>query len=234
VAPAPGTGRVCWSWGSSPTAAASSSGRPAATVAARAWRTSWATRGARSLASPATRPTRPHAPPPQTTRPWPEESASRASGGRPRELLTSTLRSRLVGQRAVDPPIPHHWTLAGGLPDRSAKSLPSSVADVGVRQAEPPSSGTNIRIDKIDNTGTNVLNQQAPGLSSALRMYAHNAAPIAVTGACHHGWPPPARSKLDPTGRLWHGRYPLAPSLQAVSFEADRAAQARVRFHAAT
>jgi len=32
------------------------------------------------------------------------------------------------------------------------------------------------------------------------------------------------RLQLDPTGRLWHGRYPLAPALQAVSFEADRAA----------
>jgi hypothetical protein len=31
--------------------------------------------------------------------------------------------------------------------------------------------------------------------------------------------------RLDPTGRLWHGRYPLAPTLRAVSFEADRAAQ---------
>jgi hypothetical protein len=33
------------------------------------------------------------------------------------------------------------------------------------------------------------------------------------------------RLQLDPSGRLWHGRYPLAPSLQTVSFEADRAAQ---------
>jgi Nuclease-related domain len=31
--------------------------------------------------------------------------------------------------------------------------------------------------------------------------------------------------KLDPTGQLWHGRYPLAPALCAVSFEADQAAQ---------
>jgi hypothetical protein len=33
------------------------------------------------------------------------------------------------------------------------------------------------------------------------------------------------RLQLDPSGRLWHGRYPLAPSLQALSFEADQAAQ---------
>jgi len=33
------------------------------------------------------------------------------------------------------------------------------------------------------------------------------------------------RLEVDPTGRLWHGRYPLAPTLRAVSFEADRAAQ---------
>jgi hypothetical protein len=32
------------------------------------------------------------------------------------------------------------------------------------------------------------------------------------------------RLQLDPTGRLWHGRYPLAPTLQAASFEADQAA----------
>jgi hypothetical protein len=30
--------------------------------------------------------------------------------------------------------------------------------------------------------------------------------------------------QLDPSGRLWHGRYPLAPTLQAVSWEADQAA----------
>jgi len=32
------------------------------------------------------------------------------------------------------------------------------------------------------------------------------------------------RLQLDGFGRLWHGRYPLAPTLQAVSFEADQAA----------
>jgi hypothetical protein len=33
------------------------------------------------------------------------------------------------------------------------------------------------------------------------------------------------RLQLDPMGRLRHGRYPLAPTLRAVSFEADQAAQ---------
>jgi hypothetical protein len=32
------------------------------------------------------------------------------------------------------------------------------------------------------------------------------------------------RLQLDPSGRLWHGRSPLAPALRAVSFEADQAA----------
>ena len=32
------------------------------------------------------------------------------------------------------------------------------------------------------------------------------------------------RLQLDLSGRLWHGRYLLAPTLQAVSFEADQAA----------
>ena len=33
------------------------------------------------------------------------------------------------------------------------------------------------------------------------------------------------RLQLDRSGRLWHGRFPLAPALRAVSFEADQAAQ---------
>jgi hypothetical protein len=33
------------------------------------------------------------------------------------------------------------------------------------------------------------------------------------------------RLQVDASGRLWHGRYPLAPTLRAVSFEADQAAQ---------
>jgi Nuclease-related domain len=33
------------------------------------------------------------------------------------------------------------------------------------------------------------------------------------------------RLRLDPTGRLWHGRHPLAPALRAASWEADQAAQ---------
>ena len=32
------------------------------------------------------------------------------------------------------------------------------------------------------------------------------------------------RLQFDQSGRLWHGRYPLAPAIQAVSFEADQAA----------
>ena len=33
------------------------------------------------------------------------------------------------------------------------------------------------------------------------------------------------RLQLDAVGRLWHGRYPLAPTLGAVSWEADQAAR---------
>jgi hypothetical protein len=36
------------------------------------------------------------------------------------------------------------------------------------------------------------------------------------------------RLQLDGSGRLWHGRFPLAPMLRAVDFEADRAAQVLV------
>ena len=39
------------------------------------------------------------------------------------------------------------------------------------------------------------------------------------------------RLQLDPTGRPWHGRHSLAPTLRAVDFVAD---QARVRFHPAS
>jgi hypothetical protein len=35
------------------------------------------------------------------------------------------------------------------------------------------------------------------------------------------------RLQLDPSGRLWHGRYPLAPAVRAVSFEADQVALVR-------
>ena len=33
------------------------------------------------------------------------------------------------------------------------------------------------------------------------------------------------RLQLDPSGGLWHGRYPLTPALRAVEFEADQAAR---------
>jgi hypothetical protein len=33
------------------------------------------------------------------------------------------------------------------------------------------------------------------------------------------------RLQMDPSGRLWRGRYPLALTVRAASFEADRAAQ---------
>ena len=33
------------------------------------------------------------------------------------------------------------------------------------------------------------------------------------------------RLQLDAVGKLWHGRHPLAPTLGAVSWEADQAAQ---------
>jgi len=33
------------------------------------------------------------------------------------------------------------------------------------------------------------------------------------------------RLHLDASGKLWHGRHPLAPALRAVSWEADQAAQ---------
>jgi nuclease-like protein len=36
------------------------------------------------------------------------------------------------------------------------------------------------------------------------------------------------RLQLDSSGQLWHGRYPLAPTLGAVDFEADQAAQVLV------
>ena len=36
------------------------------------------------------------------------------------------------------------------------------------------------------------------------------------------------RLRLDASGRLWHGGYPLAPALRTVDFEADRAAQVLV------
>ena len=43
---------------------------------------------------------------------------------------------------------------------------------------------------------------------------------FAVDSKQHRG-----RLQLDPPGRLWHGRSPLAPTLRTVSFEADQAAR---------
>jgi hypothetical protein len=36
------------------------------------------------------------------------------------------------------------------------------------------------------------------------------------------------RLQLDGSGRMWHGRYPLAPTLRTVDYEADQAAQVLV------
>jgi hypothetical protein len=36
------------------------------------------------------------------------------------------------------------------------------------------------------------------------------------------------RLQLDRSGRLWHGRYPLAPTLRAVDYEADQAGRVLV------
>jgi hypothetical protein len=47
---------------------------------------------------------------------------------------------------------------------------------------------------------------------------------VFVIDSKHHR----GRLQLDGSGRLWHGRYSRAPTLRAVDFEADRAAQVLV------
>ena len=77
-------------------------------------------------------------------------------------------------------------------------------------------------LDPLERHGWLVLHDLAlPGSRANLDHLAIGPGGVFVIDSKQYG----GRLQLDPSGRLWHGRYPLAPALGAVSFEADQAAQ---------
>jgi hypothetical protein len=76
-------------------------------------------------------------------------------------------------------------------------------------------------LDPLERDGWAVLHDLAlPGSRANLDHLAIGPGGVFVIDSKHYR----GRLQLDPSGRLWHGRYPLAPALGAVSFEADQAA----------
>jgi hypothetical protein len=73
----------------------------------------------------------------------------------------------------------------------------------------------------LERHGWAVLHDLAlPGSRATLDHLAIGPGGVFVIDSKHYR----GRLQLDPSGRLWHGRYPLAPALRAISFEADQAA----------
>ena len=80
-------------------------------------------------------------------------------------------------------------------------------------------------LDRLERQGWAVLHDLAvPGSRANIDHLAIGPGGVFVIDSKHyHG-----RLQLDGSGRLWHGRYPLAPTLRAVDFEADQAARVLV------
>jgi hypothetical protein len=77
-------------------------------------------------------------------------------------------------------------------------------------------------LDPLERHGWAVLHDLAlPGSRANLDHLVIGPGGVFVIDSKHYR----GRLQLDGSGRLWHGRYPLAPTLRAVDFEADRAAQ---------
>jgi hypothetical protein len=77
-------------------------------------------------------------------------------------------------------------------------------------------------LDPLERHGWAVLHDLAvPGSRANIDHLVIGPGGVFVIDSKHYR----GRLQLDGSGRLWHGRYPLAPALGAVSFEADQAAQ---------
>jgi hypothetical protein len=77
-------------------------------------------------------------------------------------------------------------------------------------------------LDPLERHGWAVLHDLAiPGSRANLDHLVIGPGGVFVIDSKHYR----GRLQLDRSGRLWHGRYPLAPALRAVDFEADQAAQ---------
>jgi hypothetical protein len=80
-------------------------------------------------------------------------------------------------------------------------------------------------LDPLERRGWAVLHDLAlPGSRANIDHLVIGPGGVYVIDSKHYQ----GRLQLDGSGRLWHGRYPLAPTLRAVDFEADRAAQVLV------
>ena len=80
-------------------------------------------------------------------------------------------------------------------------------------------------LDPLERQGWAVLHDLAvPGSRANIDHLVIGPGGVFVIDSKHYR----GRLRLDASGRLWHGRYPLAPALRAVDFEADRAAQVLV------
>jgi hypothetical protein len=77
-------------------------------------------------------------------------------------------------------------------------------------------------LDPLERHGWTVLHDLAvPGSTANLDHLAIGPGGVFVIDSKQYR----GRLRLDAVGKLWHGRYPLAPTLRAVSWEADQAAQ---------
>jgi hypothetical protein len=77
-------------------------------------------------------------------------------------------------------------------------------------------------LDPLERHGWAVLHDLAvPGSRANIDHLVIGPGGVFVIDSKHYR----GRLQLDGSGQLWHGRYPLAPALHAVSFEADQAAQ---------
>jgi hypothetical protein len=77
-------------------------------------------------------------------------------------------------------------------------------------------------LDPLERHGWAVLHDLAvPGSTANLDHLAIGPGGVFVIDSKQYR----GRLRLDAVGKLWHGRYPLAPTLRAVSWEADQAAQ---------
>jgi hypothetical protein len=77
-------------------------------------------------------------------------------------------------------------------------------------------------LDPLERHGWAVLHDLAlPGSRANIDHLVIGPGGVFVIDSKHYR----GRLQLDGCGRLWHGRYPLAPTLRAVNYEADQAAQ---------
>jgi hypothetical protein len=101
-------------------------------------------------------------------------------------------------------------------------NLPMSNQTGGQQEnalARPP---TEELLDQLERHGWAVLHDLAiPGSRANLDHLVIGPGGVFVIDSKQYR----GRLQLDPTGRLWHGRHSLAPTLRAVDFEADQAAQ---------